>query len=166
MNRISSILIILGITVMSNESFAQGAGVGAGIILGAPTGISAKFWTSNTNAFDLAVGWSNDGEWARFDNSWYYYGPSYLHIHADYLWHDYRVIKSEERFPVYYGFGFHFDEGYSAPSAFGLRGVVGIDWMPRSVPLDAFLEFAPVLFLSPGGGLGLDAGVGTRFFFH
>ena len=154
------------VMLISPVLFAQSTGVGAGIILGVPTGISAKFWTSNTNAFDLAIGWSNEGEWTRYSNGYYYYEPSDLHIHADYLWHDFSAIRSQERFPIYYGFGFHFDEGYAAPSAFGLRGVIGVDWLPRTVPLDVFLEFAPVIFFTPGSGLGLDAGVGTRFFFH
>ncbi len=167
MRRALFAIIFFSIAAISNEASAQSNGVGAGLIIGAPTGISAKFWTTGVNAIDVAIGWSNDGEWARFDNGYYYYyGPSFLHIHADYLWHDFNAIRSQERFPIYYGFGFHFDEGYSAPSAFGIRGVVGIDWMPRTVPLDVFLEFAPVVFLAPGSGIGLDAGIGTRFFFH
>jgi len=167
MRRTLIALIFFSIAAISSNTFAQSTGVGAGIILGAPTGISTKFWTSNVNAIDAAIGWSNDGEWARFGNGYYYYyGRSNLHINADYLWHSFNAIKSQERFPIYYGFGFHLNEGYSAPLAFGIRGVVGIDWMPRAVPLDVFLEFAPVVFLSPGSGIGFDAGIGTRFFFH
>ncbi|HUI28632.1 MAG TPA: hypothetical protein VLX91_00345 [Candidatus Acidoferrales bacterium] len=167
MRNLSFVTVLLSIiSIVPNISVAQGAGIGAGLILGAPTGISAKFWTSNINAIDFAVGWSDDGEWARFGNTWYYYGLRYLHIHADYLWHNYTAIKSQERFPLFYGVGFHYDDGHGAPSAFGMRGVIGIDWMPRAVPIDVFVEFAPVLFLTPGTGLGLDAGIGTRFFFH
>jgi len=161
------VLVLFLMGILSNISFAQSTGVGAGLILGEPTGISAKFWTSNVNAFDIAIGWSSSGEWERVGNVFYYNsGPNFLHIHADYLWHDFGVIKSQERFPLYYGIGFHYDEGDGLPIAFGVRGVLGIDWMPRTVPLDVFVEFAPVLYLTPGLGFGIDAGIGTRFFFH
>ena len=160
-------LIIFFIGTFPNISFGQSTGVGAGVIVGEPTGISAKFWTSDVNAFDIAIGWSSTGEWQRIDNGLYYNsGPSFLNIHADYVWHDYGVIKSQERLPLYYGIGFHYDEGSGSPVAFGVRGVLGIDWMPRTVPLDVFLEMAPVLYLTPGAGFGIDAGIGTRFFFH
>ena len=153
--------------LFSSKSYAQSSGVGAGVIVGGPTGISAKFWTSNVNAFDVAIGWWNNGGWERFNNGWiYYYGQNIVNIHADYLWHNFDAIRSTERFPLYYGIGFHYDSGDANPPAFGLRGVLGIDWLPRAVPLDVFLEFAPVLYLTPGSGLGLDAGIGTRFFFH
>ncbi len=167
MKWIGVVLTFLAMAFASNQSFAQNTGVGAGLILGSPTGISAKFWTSSTNAVDLAIGWSANGEWARFGDTWYYVNSqSYLHIHADYLWHNFNVIKSEERFPLYYGLGFHYDSGNTMAAAFGIRGVVGIDWLPRSVPLDVFLEFAPVVYLTPGSGLGFDTGIGARFFFH
>ncbi|MGO9481677.1 MAG: hypothetical protein ACLP05_07850 [Candidatus Kryptoniota bacterium] len=166
MKKFAVIFVFWNVLIISNISSAQTTGAGAGIILGEPTGMSAKFWTSDVNAFDIAIGWSSSEEWQRYGNAWYYNnGPSYLHIQADYLWHDFSVIKSEERFPVYYGVGFHYDEGSGLPVAFGVRGVLGIDWMPRTAPLDVFLEFAPVLYLSPGAGFGVDVGLGSRFFF-
>jgi hypothetical protein len=159
--------LLLSIIFLPAVGFSQSTGVGAGIIIGDPIGISAKFWTSNVNAFDVGIGWSSTGQWVRVGNVVYYdYGENFLHIHADYLWHDFGVIKSRERLPLYYGLGFHYDEGGGAPIAFGVRGVIGMDWMPRTVPLDVFLEFAPVLYLTPGSGFGIDAGIGTRLFFH
>lgn len=160
-------LILLSFSAISEKASAQTTGVGAGLILGSPTGITAKFWTSKVNAIDIAIGWSNNGTWTHFGNGYtYYYTQSLLHIHADYLWHAFHVIRSKERFPLYYGVGIHFDSGNTVPTAFGIRGVGGIDWMPRDVPLDVFLEVAPVFYLSPTAGLGLDAGLGARFFFQ
>lgn len=159
--------ITLSLVSFSNNLYAQTTGVGAGLIIGSPTGISAKFWTSSVNAIDIAIGWSNNGTWTRFGNQYaYYYTQSLLHIHADYLWHSFHVIRSTERLPLYYGIGIHFDSGNTVPTAIGLRAVGGIDWMPRTVPLDVFLELAPVFYLSPTAGLGLDAGIGARFFFQ
>ena len=167
MKRFFFLLLISSVFVFSNKSFAQSNGIGAGIIVGGPTGISAKFWTSPTNAVALAIGWSTGGEWGREYNGWFYYQPeSYFHLHADYLWHNFNVIKSTQRLPIYYGVGFHLNSGNGVPTAFGARGVLGIDWMPHSAPLDVFLEFAPVLYLYPATEMGLDAGFGARFFFH
>ncbi|MGC8654505.1 MAG: hypothetical protein ACP5US_11005 [Candidatus Kryptoniota bacterium] len=168
MRKIKFIILTLLITMASYKfSFAQNTGVGVGVILGSPTGLNAKFWTSKVNAFEFAIGWTNTGEWERYGNAWYFNGgPTFLHIHGDYLWHNYDVIKSQERFPIYYGVGFHYDGGNNFSSAFGVRGVLGVDWMPRTVPLDVFVEIAPVLYLTPGAGFGIDAGVGGRFFFH
>ena len=163
---IISILSISCIT-FSNRLCAQTTGVGAGIIVGGPTGITAKFWTSGQNAIDLSLGWSDNGQWTTFRNGYaYYYSQSLLHINADYVWHSFHAIKSTERFPLYYGAGVDFDSGNSVQTAFGLRAVGGIEWIPHSVPLDVFLELAPVIYLSPPAGLGLDAGFGARFFFH
>lgn len=158
--------IMISFASFSNRAYAQTTGVGAGLILGSPTGITAKFWTSRTNAIDLAIGWSNNGTWTRFGEGYtYYFTRTLLHIHADYLWHAYHVIRSTLRLPLYYGLGVHFDSGNTVPTALGIRAVGGIDWMPRKVPMDVFFELAPVFFLTPTTGLGLDVGLGARYFF-
>ncbi len=162
-------LIVVSVLFLSPQykAIAQTTGVGAGVIVGAPTGINLKFWTSSINAFDVVLGWANNGEWTRFNDGYvYYYTQSYFHVHADYLWHDFNVIRTTQRLPLYYGVGFQFDSGNMLATDFGVRGVVGLDWMPYSTPLDVFLEVAPVLYVVPSAGLGVDAGIGARFFFH
>ncbi len=160
-------IALLSFALSSTEVHAQTTGVGVGLIVAAPTGITAKFWTSKVNAIDFAIGWSNGGTWTHFGDGYvYYYTHTLIHIHADYLWHSYHVIRSTQRLPLYYGLGVHFDSGNTVPTAFGLRAVGGIDWMPRAVPIDVFVELAPVFYLSPTAGLGLDAGLGARFFFQ
>jgi hypothetical protein len=162
-----STILTLSVISFSNNLYAQESGVGAGVIIGGPTGIDAKFWTTNDNAIDLSMGWSNNGAWTRFGNEYaYYVSQSMFHLNADYVWHRFHVIKSEERFPLFYGLGLHIDDGNSDPAAIGLRGVGGIEWLPKGVPLDIFLEIAPVFYLSPAAGLGMDAGFGARFFFR
>jgi hypothetical protein len=162
-----SSIVALSITSFANRLYAQTNGVGAGIIIGGPTGISGKFWTSNSNAIDLSLGWSNSGAWTRFGTGYVYYSTETLfHFNADYVWHSFHVIESRERFPLYYGVGLHFDDGNTVPTAFGVRAVGGIEWMPRTVPLDIFLEIAPVFYMSPTTGMGMDAGFGARYFFN
>ncbi len=150
-----------------NVAPAQTTGVGIGLIAGEPTGISAKFWTSNQNALDFGMGWSNSGSWMRFGNGYaYYYDQSRFDFHADYLWHNFHAIRSKENFPLYYGLGFTLESGNTIPTAFGLRGVGGIEWIPRSVPLDIFFELAPVFYAAPSSELTFEAGIGARFFFR
>ncbi len=41
---------------------AQDRDFGLGVIIGEPTGISAKLWTSPINALDFGLGWSYGGD--------------------------------------------------------------------------------------------------------
>jgi hypothetical protein len=136
---------------------------GLGVILGEPTGISAKLWVSSKTAFDFGLGWSLGGD--RIDYNGGYNGGSRVHFHMDYLWHWFDAIKSSERFPLYTGVGGRINTGAGYKGSVAVRGVVGIAWLPRSTPIDIFLELVPSLQLVPSTGFGIDAGLGVRYFF-
>jgi hypothetical protein len=140
----------------AHQSQAQQRPFGVGIILGEPTGISAKLWTSHDNAFDFALGWTA----FNHKNS-----GSSIHIHADYLWHAFNALTTSQTLPVYYGIGGRFNGGSGNETSFAVRGVFGLAWMPRSVPIDVFLEVAPSLELTPSVGFGIDAAIGARYYF-
>ncbi len=145
-------------------SVAQDRGFGLGVIIGEPTGISAKLWTSPVNAFDFGLGWSIGGD--RSGNcKGNYDGRSRVHFHMDYLWHAFDAIHSSERFPLYYGIGGRFNSGAGYDASVAVRGVFGIAWLPRSTPIDIFLELVPSLQLTSTTGFSLDAGIGARYFF-
>jgi hypothetical protein len=150
--------------IYSKPISAQDHGFGIGFIIGEPTGISAKLWTSPRNAFDFGLGWSIGGD--RIANNDNISNGSRVHFHMDYLWHSFDAIRSEERFPLYYGIGGRINSGGGYDSSFGIRGVFGILWLPHSTPLDVFLEVVPVLDLIRSTGFGLDAGLGARFYFN
>jgi hypothetical protein len=157
-----SLLLVL---ILAKPIAAQDHGFGMGLILGEPTGLSAKYWTSNENAFDFGLGFSVGGD--RIDNHGNYYGnSSRVHFHADYLWHSFHAIRSSERFPLYYGIGARFNSGGGYDGSFGVRGVFGIAWFPHSTPIDIFVEIVPVFQLTPSAGFGIDAGLGIRYFFN
>lgn len=145
------VLAILLVGIGSLRSHAQDKGFGIGLIVGEPTGISGKAWVSERNAVDFGLAWS-------FGNS------GYLHLHADYLWHFPDAIEARERFVVYAGIGGRLgmpeDKG-----VFGARLPVGIAWWPRSIPLDVFLEIAPILDLVPATKFLVHGGIGARYFF-
>jgi hypothetical protein len=157
-------VILLLIMIGTIPLTAQNSGFGLGLILGEPTGLSAKLWTSQTNAFDFGLGLSVGGD--RFSRNNVYHDNGRIHLHMDYLWHSFDAIKSTERFPLYYGIGARFNSGGGYDESVGLRGVFGIAWFPHSTPIDVFLELVPVLQLTSSVGFGIDAGVGVRYFFQ
>jgi hypothetical protein len=156
--------IVLCLFLAVQGSIAQERTFGLGVIIGEPTGLSAKLWTSSTTAFDFGLGWSIGGDRiSKYDGG--YNGGSRVHFHMDYLWHSFEVIRSSERFPLYYGFGGRINTGAGYNSSAAVRGVIGIAWMPRETPVDIFLEVVPSLQLTSSTGFAIDAGLGARYFF-
>ena len=147
--RIILIGAILAIGLSQGKS--QDRGFGLGVMLGEPTGINGKLWTSSVNAFDGGLAWS-------------FRGDGFFHIHADYLWHFPHTIQSTERFVLYTGVGARLGTG--SDNVFGVRIPVGIEWWPKDTPLDVFLELAPIVNLAPATDFDMDGFVGIRFFFE
>jgi len=159
------LIIILGLFMFLTKPLsAQDHGFGMGLILGEPTGISAKLWTSKINAFDFAIGVGVGGDRINYEGS--YNDGSRVHFHMDYLWHSFSAISSSEQFPLYYGLGARINTGGGYDESIGIRGVFGIAWFPHATPIDVFLELVPVLQLTNSTGLGVDAGLGIRYFFE
>jgi len=133
-------------------ALAQDRGFGIGVILGEPTGISAKYWVSTRNALDAGLAWS-------------FRHKGYVHIHADYLWHVPLKIEGVNQLAFYVGIGGRL--GISSGSALlGARIPIGLVYWPQSVPLDLFLEVAPILDLTPATEFSVNGGVGIRFYFR
>jgi hypothetical protein len=157
-------IVAICLFLIGQQSLAQTRGFGLGVIIGEPTGISAKYWTSPVNAFDFGLGWSWGGDRiGRYKG--YYDGGSRVHFHMDYLWHSFEAIHSSERFPLYYGIGGRFNSGAGYDASVAIRGVFGIAWLPHKTPIDVFLEIVPSLQLTSSTGFGIDAGIGARYFF-
>lgn len=154
---------LMFLVILTKPILAQDKGFGLGIILGEPSGLSAKLWTSKMNAFDFGLGVSLGGD--RIAHKYDYDETGRIHFHMDYLWHSFNAISSTERFPLYYGLGGRFNSGGGYDGSIGIRGVFGIAWLPRSTPLDIFLELVPVFQVTPLTGLGIDSGIGIRYFF-
>lgn len=157
-------IIALCLFLGAQESVSQERRFGLGVIIGEPTGLSAKLWTSPVNAFDFGLGWSVGGD--RIGKyKGFYDGGSRVHFHMDYLWHSFDAISSSERFPLFYGLGGRINSGAGYEASVAVRGVFGIAWLPRETPIDIFLELVPSLQLTSSTGFGLDAGIGARYFF-
>lgn len=146
--------LVLSIFVLtiSSSIYSQEKGFGLGIIIGEPTGLSAKYWTSESNAFDFGLGYSFSPKNSR------------LHLHADYLFH-LRLTNTSEKFSLYYGPGVRIKTREDDDSVLGIRGALGITWIPRNTPLDFFFEVVPVFTLIPATSFDINAGLGARYYF-
>ena len=159
---LTSIALCLCLAVQ--VSVAQEHTFGLGVIIGEPTGVSAKLWTSSTTAFDFGLGLSlGTDRISNYDGN--YNGGSRLHFHMDFLWHYFDAFGSSGRVPLYYGFGGRINTGAGYNNSTAIRGVIGIAWMPRETPIDIFLELVPSLQLTSSTGFTTDAGFGGRYYF-
>ncbi len=157
-------MVLFLMIIVAKPIAAQDRGFGMGLILGEPTGLSAKLWTSKINAFDFGLGVGLGGDRIKYEGD--YDNTGRIHFHMDYLWHSFNAISSTERFPLYYGIGGRFNSGGGYENSIGVRGVFGIAWFPRATPIDVFFELVPVFQVTPLTGLGIDAGLGLRYFFQ
>jgi hypothetical protein len=137
--------------LLINSTYAQTRGFGLGIILGEPTGLSAKLTTSHINAFDFAAAWS-------------FKDQGHLLLQTDYLWHNYDLIQVPSgKFPLYYGIGGRVI--FSNDPLVGIRIPVGLDYQFEGGQVDIFFEIVPILDLVPSTKFNAGAGIGARFWF-
>jgi hypothetical protein len=141
---------------------------GLGLMIGAPTGLSGKYFLAPDRAIDFGVGAIG-----------YYNGRDGLHLHADYLWHPVSLVSADAfELPFYVGIGARlFDFGCNGckdnVAALGARVPFGIAFDFNNVPIDVFLELAVVVdvFVNdyPGHdrlGADLNGAVGFRYYFN
>lgn len=144
-------IVLLMVILVAGQVQAQQKKVGLGIILGEPTGLILKYWSTNTTAFDVATSWS-------------FAGQDSFHIHADYLFHSFDLFKVEKgKLPVYYGIGARLSLQNQA--RFGIRIPVGLSYMFDKAPFDIFMEVGPVMDVVPATEFHVMGFVGFRYYF-
>ena len=129
-----------------------------GIILGSPTGLSVKWWTKPSVAWDGAVGWDVGGD-------------GFFYLHADYLLHNRDVVRkmdleaavTEGELLFYYGLGGRLEAGDN--SRLGGRLPLGLEYFFADVPLQGFIEIVPLLDLLPKTAFRFQGGIGIRYLF-
>jgi hypothetical protein len=137
--------------IITFTTSAQDGKFGLGVVLGEPTGVSAKLWLGQTSAVDGVVAWS-------FVNN-----PS-VTIHADYLFHFFDVFPIEKgRLPLYVGIGGTIS--ISPDPDVGVRIPFGAAYLFDTAPLDIFLEAAPIFLFLPATTFDFGGGLGIRFYF-
>jgi hypothetical protein len=156
---LAGILLLFSVTAVEAQS-PQGKSFGFGIMLGDPTGGTAKYWMNRENALAFSAGAS-------------FFGSPRIGI--DYLWHI-NAFDSDIA-NIYAGpggiIGFGRGSGLWSNSSLrrsggeaGIagRGVFGINVIPRDTPLEVFAELGVLLGLAPSFGSAVDAALGVRFY--
>ena len=144
-------IVIAALFAAPATCLAQGK-FGIGIIVGEPTGVSAKIWLGQRSAIDLAAAWSFADEEA-------------LHLHGDYVKHFFDLIDvSKGSLPLYVGIGGRVKFGEN-DDFIGVRIPVGLAYLFEGIPLDVFLEVVPLLDVAPDTEFTLNAAIGVRYFF-
>jgi hypothetical protein len=147
----SIIVFLLAIIFFPIALGAQDRGFGLGIILGEPTGVSFKSWVGRREALDVAVAWSFDGEGA-------------VHLHADYLFHNFRLFRAEKgQFVLYYGIGARVKTANK--TQVGIRIPLGLSYLFESDPVEIFFELGPIMNVTPSTLFRMTTGVGVRYYF-
>jgi len=161
--RLAIVAIAIAAPVAASAQAVEKGTIGVGVVLGEPTGLSAKLYLSDDTAIQAAVGLN--------------FATDAIQVHADYLWHPW-LLEEQASFvlAVYVGPGVRvaqYDRGRDGDDYFAIggRGVGGLLFDFKEVPLDAFVEAAGVLEIGLGGGesgavgVKLNAGVGARYYF-
>lgn len=153
MGRYFLFCVIAGISINATVACAAGGDFDLGIIIGDPTGVSAKKWLDATHAIDVAVGWKT----GSVDETT---------AQADYLIHD-LTIFGNSKWPsvLYYGIGIRVNDRSNRRQRDGLRLPVGVELQPTVPSLLLFAEIAPRLDVTPKTDLQLDAAIGFRYRF-
>ena len=145
------ILFLLGLILLPITIKAQDSGIGLGIFLGEPTGVSLKSWVGRREALDVAVAWSFEGEGA-------------IHIHADYLFHNFRLFHIEKGdLVLYYGIGARIKTVHK--TQVGVRIPLGLSYLFEKDPIEIFFELGPIMNVTPRTLFRMTTGVGVRYYF-
>lgn len=126
---------------------AQAAGTGLGIVLGEPTGLTARFVKGGNN-FQIHAAWSFSGEAA-------------LQLNGDYLRSG--RLDTEPTMPFYVGLGLR--AKFADEARLGVRVPLGINHFFQQDPFEIFAEIVPILDLAPDTELDLNGAVGVRYYF-
>lgn len=175
--RLLSIVVVIAVLAAGSVAFARpraGGGsrpfeanktFGLGLMIGAPTGLSGKYFLSSDRALDFGVG-------AIYG---YRYGNGF-HVHGDYLWHPVSLAHTEAfELPFYLGVGariwsFGCGNCTNNATAIGVRVPFGLSMDFNEAPIDIFFELvvvADVFVNYPGHGFGpdIDGAIGIRYWF-
>ncbi|OGJ89065.1 MAG: hypothetical protein A2268_11855 [Candidatus Raymondbacteria bacterium RifOxyA12_full_50_37] len=144
------LLFIFALCAVLYAPAAAGGPFGLGVIFGAPSGLSGKYWFNNRVSFDGIIGF-------------HHYWKSSMSLNADWTYHWGELTPLREgRLMLGLGGGPFTAWGNNFGLGVRVKGV--IDFMFPDVPLNLFFEVAPeILLVDPG--LTASAGLGIRWFF-
>ena len=139
-------------------------GFGLGVIVGEPTGLSAKAWIRPDQAIDAAAAWS----FSENDS---------FQFHLDYLFHKFDLLKIDAatgRLPLYFGVGARVKlkdhdnpHGRNEDDALvGVRVPLGLALLFAKAPVELFAEIVPILDVVPDSDFAVNGAFGARWYFR
>ncbi len=156
------ILLIIAFIGFSSAQAAN-KGLGLGVTIGSPSGLSAKYWLESKKAVDFGLGWDSDSN--------FYFWSDYL-IHFPGAFH--RASISNTVVP-YVGLGGYLkvfsNEGKRKTDnddksmRLVVRIPLGIEWLPNDYPIGVFGELSPGLKVYPNTSGEFGGAIGARFYF-
>lgn len=142
--------VLLGLWASSGQAAPP---LGAGIMVGEPSGGTLKLWVDRDEAwvFGLGVSTMND--------------PS-IQGQVDYVLHIYEITQAVglSKTPVYAGLGFRLNGPEDGSVEAGIRLPVGLARFFDRENVEIFAEVAPVLNLTPDFKGDINFAVGIRFY--
>jgi len=150
--KIKKNILVLIVLCLASRAFPQKGDFGMGVILGNPSALSIKWWTTNRSALDASLG--------------YHYGNmNHLHLNTDLLLHLWAVEKEQETIKIYFGPGAGM--GFISDLSITVRAPVGAALYLHTIPLELFAELVPVLqLIGPGDTrFMMDGYIGARWYF-
>lgn len=141
-------LFLWGATAL-HAAGSKTPGWGVGVMVGDPTGLTAKYWLDKTRAVDVGLGFND------------------LSLHADLLWHrrDLFPKPKEGHLAAVYGLGGKVEDNGDDTVA-GLRLVGGAAYYFPRHPVELYFELVPVIEVSPKLDWDWDGGLGLRVYFR
>jgi len=146
------------------KRFTANKTFGLGVMVGAPSGLSGKYFLGANTAFDFGVGII----------SHYRHRHGNIHAHADFLWHPVSLVSARAfELPLYFGLGariwdFRDDDDVDG-FGLGARVPLGVAFDFNNVPLDVFIELAVVIDLffdyRDDYAGDVNGAVGIRYYF-
>lgn len=143
---LTAVLLAAAVSVRAEEI----PKLGAGVVLGVPFGVTAKYWLDPVYAVQSHLGVS-DGDFT---------------MDADFLKNFDKVLPRKApgyRMPLYAGLGLKIKS--ERETFVGIRFVGGVSMFHSRKPIEFFAEVAPVLRLAPSEGGTFDGAVGVRRYF-
>jgi len=121
MKKILAISLLLFVSVCLGQAQEKGD-LGAGVVLGDPTGLTGKYWLNGKTAIDAIIGFSGD-----------------FSIHADFLWHSWKVLPQPQQGKIagYLGLGGKIQDK-KKDTLLGIRTVAGAAYYFDKVPVEIF----------------------------
>lgn len=155
--RILILILCIG-TGVSVQAMPTEGTLGAGVIVGEPTGLSAKSYVTPTQALDAALSYS-----LRTDSIW---------LHGDYLYHSPKLSNDVEggRWTPYGGLGglLYFsdqNEKQNSTALLAVRAPAGLLFYPTKSSMEFFAEIALIVGIIPATEVSMSGGIGARYLF-